>query len=312
MKSKIKLSIVLLSLLLVISLFAISVIAQEDEIVNGDEIEVFDEEEIIESTDMISSDEVEVLEEEDTEEKLPEVEEEINEIENSGEVQDIEKKAIFTITQVTIGEGFVMKSDKSDAELFRGIWVVKRFINKTTNLEDIENKQIESKKFGFVIIGIAEKKEKFKIEMKDFSEENVKFDLKDNAGTVVGSMEIKPKKYARITLWFGTLILNSGKYVGTWDVTAISKTKIIKPKIRKPPVWNIFAFKQRSEAAIKERVQEKIFEREGLGEFIKENREKNLEKLSESKRTAVINKKERFEKRIEARVAARARRAGLQ
>ena len=86
----------------------------------------------------------------------------------------------------------------------------------------------------------------------------------------------------------------------------------IKPKIRKPPVWNIFAFKQRSEAAIKERVQEKIFEREGLGEFIKENREKNLEKLSESKRTAVINKKERFEKRIEARVAARARRAGLQ
>lgn len=295
-----KVIVSLLSLLLLVSFFASNVVAQDE----NDKL-IDTEESVIEGADVISSDEVVILEEDEVEEELPEIEEEIKEIEESEEVQEIERKSMFTITRVTVGEGFVMKDDESDAEFFRGTWIVKRFINKTANLEDIENQQIESKKFGFVVIGVAEEKEKFKIEMTDFSEESVTFDLKEKTGTVVGNMEIKPKRYNRITLWFGSLTLDSGEYMGVWSVTAVSKTKIVKPEIKKISAWKVFAVKQRKEAKIKEKLQERMFEREGIGEFAKEQKGKDISELEKDKRNIVIDKEERIRERIKERAKAR-------
>ncbi len=317
MKFNVRFSVIVLSLLLITSIFAASVIAQDDEDESEDltddteNIEITAEEDVVEGTDVISSDEVVVLEEEEVEEELPEYEEDTAEDEEVEEIEETEKKAIFGLTRVTIGEGFVMKSDESDAEFFRGMWVVKRFIERTANSEEINESDIQTEKFGYVVIGVAEEKEKFKIEMTEFSNESVQFDIKNNAGTIVGSMEIKPKRYDRITLWFGTLILNSGSYAGDWSVTAVSKTKIVKPEIKKVAAWKVFAVKQRREAKIKEKAQERMLEEEGLGEFAKEQKGKDLSKIGAEKRTAMINKAQRIEKRIEAKAAARAR-AGLQ
>jgi len=307
MKFNIKLSVIL-SLLLVISFFATSVFAQENE------VEIVSEE-VTESTDVLSSDEVEVFEEEEIGEELPETEEDIKEIEEEEGIEEIEKRAMFGITRVTIGEGFVVKDDDSDAQFFRGVWIVKKFIERTANLEDIENREIEKKDFGFVVIGIAEEKEKFRIEMAEFIEESVKFNLKDNTGNVVGNMEIKPKKYRKITLWYGDLTLNSGKYLGTWDITAVSKTKIVKPRIERPAAWNIFALRKRREAKIKEEIQQRILENEGLGEFARAIKGKDLSKLEENERIIAVNTEERIRERIEAkqRISAVAKaRAGLE
>ena len=280
-------SVIIVSLFLFMSMFAVNVLAQDDEVESSLDSDV------VEAADVISSDEVEILEEEEVDEVLPEYEE----VEEPEEVKEAEKRAIFGLTRVTIGEGFVVKDDESDAEFFRGIWVVKRLIERTGNLEEAENQEIKSKKFGFVVIGVAEEKEKFRLEMTDFSEESIKFDLKDNTGAVVGSMEIKPKRYPRLTLWFGSLTLNSGSYAGTWDVTAVSKTKVIKPRIKRAGWWNIFAFRQRRETKIKEKLEEKLFEREGLGKFIRENKGRDLRKIKREKRKVVIDRKERLEKR---------------
>ena len=225
------------------------------------------------------------------------------------EIEEAEKKAMFGITHVTIGTGFVMKSDESNAEFFRGTWIVKRLIPKTNNLEDAENAEIESKKFGFVVIGVAEEKEKFRLEMTEFTEENVKFDLKDKTGAIVGSLEIKPKKYERITLWFGTLVLDAGNHIGSWSITAATKTRIIKPEIKRPPIWNIFAFKARREAAIKEKLQEKMFKREGLAEFAKENKGKDFKEIKKEERRFRVDKEGMIRERIEER--ARFRKANL-
>ena len=287
---KMKFSAIIISLILLMGLFTVGFVVAE---------ETSDSDDILEESDVMSSDELEVLEEDEVEDELPEYDDDLEDIEES------ERENIFKLTHVTIGTGFVMKSDESDAQFFRGTWVVRRLIPKTENLEEIEKANIESKKFGFVVIGVAEEKEKFRIEMAEFTETNVKFDVKDKTGTIVGSLEITPKKYERITLWFGTLTLDSGSYAGSWSVTAATKTRMIKPRIRRPPRWNLFAFKQRREAEIQERAQERIFEREGLGEFARENKGKDFREITKEKRRSRVDKKGRVRERIEARTRFR-------
>ena len=280
-----KLSVMIVSLLLFVSFFAVSVIAEET---NGEDIE---------SSDVVSSDEVEVLEEEEIEDILPDLEEELAELKKT-EVEDAERGAIFKITHVTISEGFILSGDESNAEFFRGFWSVRRFIEKAESSQDIENKAIKSKKVGSVVIGAGPKKEIFKLEMIDFDSDGASFDLKNKDNEVIGSLDITPKRYDRITLWFGKLSIDSGAYVGKWSVTAAVKTKIIKPRIKRPAAWNIFAFNKRKEANIKEKAQEKILEREGLGKFAKEISGKNLKDINKKERKVVINKVKRNEIRV--------------
>lgn len=288
---------VILSLLLLAGVFVSHIVtAQADaEVTESISGEAISEESVAEEIDVISSNEIEVIDEEQLTGELPEYKEDV---EIPQEIQEAEKKATFGITHVTIGTGFVITSDESNAEFFRGIWAVKRLLHANTSKE-AENAEIESKRFGFVAIGVGDKKERFKLEAKDFSEESISFDLKDKTGNVAGTLLLKPKKYERLTLWFGELILDSGNYVGTWSVTAIAMTKIIRPKIARPVIWNIFAGGQRKKAVISEKIQERLFEKEGMGKFIKEKAAKNLIKVKKAERTFIVKKAEIVKKRIE-------------
>ncbi len=250
-----------LTFILLVSVLPLNILAQED---NIGEI------------DVIETSEIEVVGEDEIED-----EEEIEELE---EITEDEKGAIFRLSRVTTAGGFIMKDDESDAQFFRGRWIVRRFVEKADNLADVDENNIKTNRFGFVVIGVGNEKEKFKIRLKENSEEEVIFNLLNREGENAGELKLTPKKYERITLWFGTLTLNSGNYNGEWSITAVAKTKIIIPKIIRPSRWNIFAFKERREAELKERLQEKILEKEKLGEFAKRIKGKNLRDLDETER----------------------------
>lgn len=290
-----KLSFVILLFLLLTSAFFSIAIAQENE-TSSDSDDILYEEGIIEETDILEPDVVEILEEDEIEESIPEYEEDIADIPE--DIKEAERRAFYKITHVTIGNGFVMKEDESNAVFFRGMWLVTRIIEKPVDLKDAEMAKIESKKFGFIVLGSGENKQRYRIEIKSFDDESAEFDVKTIEGETIGTLLLNPKRYETLTLWFGNLKLDSGNYPGEWRVTAISRTKIIKPKIKKPPVWNIFAFKSRKEAAIKERLQERVFEREGLGDFIKEKANQDFKKMGKIERRRIVNTKTKLEKRL--------------
>jgi hypothetical protein len=264
-----------------------SVMAQDLDSVDTDE-------DVIEEVDVIGSGEIEITNETEVSselgEEFEEVEEEFEEIEEEG--------GIIGITYVTHAEGFVIKDDESNAEFFRGFMVVKKFIEKTEEIEDVEKKEIKSKNVGNIVLGVANTKEKFKIKMKEFNESFVNFDLTDEAGNIVGSAELKPRRYERVTLWFGNLKINSGMYAGDWSINSVAKTKVIKPKIEKPAFWNPFAFGRRKEAAIEEKVEERMFEREGMEEFVQKYKGKNVEEINAEERRFILNKERKFEGKV--------------
>ena len=124
----------ILSLILLISVFAINIVfAQEDDSTIED----------VEEEDILDSDEVEVEEEIEDE-----TVEELEDVDEPEEVEEAEKRAVFWLTHVTIGTGFVMSENEENAEFFRGTWVVKRLIEKTEESEDAEKKEIKTHKFG--------------------------------------------------------------------------------------------------------------------------------------------------------------------
>ncbi len=294
-KERMKIIPLTLSLFLLASIFAAGIIAEEDGTLSSNVVSVE-----VDGGEVIASDEVEILAEDELEEALPEYDEDIDELEEVKEAEEMEKEAIFYITRVTVGTGFIMKEDESDAEFFRGVWVVRRFSKGVSDLDNPNEGGIVSKRFGYVVVGVKDEKERFKLEMVNFSSESVMFSLLDKEGNVAGSLSIKPKRYDRITLWFGDLSINSGAYAGEWGVTAVSKTKIIKPQIVKPSKWNIFAFKKRKEAALKEKLQERLLEEEGLGDFVRENKGKlgNIRKIEAGKRIVRVERAKRIRERI--------------
>jgi len=211
-----------------------------------------------------------------------------------------EIKAFFRLTRVTTGLGFVIKDDKSDAQFFRGTWIVRKSVEKPKNTESINNTNIKTRRFGFVTIGVREEKETFRMSVENATEEKIIFKLLNKEGNIAGNLELTPKRYKRITLWFGTLTINSGNYTGEWSVTASARTKIIKSKIERPSRWNIFAFGERRKAALEDKIQERMFEKEGMKKFGESIRGKRLSEISKDKRIAVIN---RANKRINKEIS---------
>ena len=244
---------------------------------------VFGEE--FEETEVIGSDYVEILDELELEESNLEIEEILEE-------DDMEDDSFFKIRQVTYAKGFIVKEDDSDADVFRGLWIVERMIEET-DTTSVEEAEIKSRKFGYVLLGAGERREKLKLELTEFGEDFAMFNLLDKEGNVVGLLDLKPKKYERIKLWFGTITIKSGNYEGTWDVSSIAKTKIIRPKIEKPSIWNIFARGQRQRAEIQERVEEILLEREGLDKDAISEVRQNFEGIQE-KRIVEINRAKRI------------------
>ncbi|MGD9276629.1 MAG: hypothetical protein PVJ67_05635 [Candidatus Pacearchaeota archaeon] len=280
---QIKFSAIILSLVLILSILPVV---------------VADDESFAES-DVIGSDDVEVLDDLEAADDFEEIEEIIPE-------EEMPEDNVLRIRQVTYGRGFIVKDDESNADIFRGLWVADRIVEDST-ITDAASAEITTKKFGYVMLGAGERHEKFRLEKSEFTDEQITFNLLDSDGNSAGTLVLKPKKYTYIKLWFGTLTLTSGNYAGTWSVSAIARTRIVKPRIVKPSRWNIFAAAQRRRAEVHEQIQERLLEKEGLSEdAIAEVRANVADSASGVAKTAVrINRAEKVRTAVAARVANR-------
>lgn len=240
-------------------------------------------------SDVIGSDNVEIVTD-------------LQEADDSMEVQelleddDLNEDGALHVWQVTYGRGFIVKDDESNADVFRGLWIADRMVENAA-ITDAASANISLRRFGYIMLGAGERHEKFKLEMTSFSNESVSFNVLNSDGNTAGTLELKPKKYTWIKLWFGTLTLNEGNYAGTWSVSAIANTRIVKPKIEKPAWWNIFAGNQRKRAEIQEQIQERILQNEGLSDdAIAEVKANAGENIGEKVKTTVqIKRAERLE-----------------
>jgi hypothetical protein len=240
-------SLLIAFLLTVITLLAASVFAQEKQETTLQATSV---------SDLQAPSISEVVEVSD----ISEAKEAVPELEEAGE----SLPEFYWLVTATIADGFVLKADETDARLFRGVWIVSRGIEKAIEKAE-ENLTIEKKEFGVIEIGFGAEKEKFRIRFVSKTDDSIKFNVnKLGEEILVGSLTLKPKNYSSITIWYGELNLNEGSYQGTWKLTAVSKTKIIKPVMRKPAAWNIFAIRERREAKLRERIEEKVLEIEKL------------------------------------------------
>lgn len=287
MKSNIKFSAIILSLVLVLSILPI----------------VIADDETFEESDVIGSDDVEVLDDLEASDDFQEIEEILSE-------EEMPEEDVLRIRQITYARGFIVKDDESNADVFRGLWIADRLV-EDTEVTDVQNANITSRKFGYVMLGAGGRHEKFRLEMDEFTDEQVTFNLLDSNGNSAGTLMLKPKKYTYIKLWFGKLTVNSGNYAGEWSVSAIAKTRIVKPKIVKPSKWNIFANAQRKRAEIHEQIQKRLLEKEGLSEDeIAQVRANVADKASGVAKTAVrINRVERIREMQKVAVANKVKEA---
>lgn len=244
------------------------------------------QEHVEESTDLIGSDEIEIIDEE--EENEDEEESDLEEIEEliEEEIKE-EKDHFYKIKKITQAKGFIISTNGEQAEFFKGKWIVRKFIEENTN--DIENAEVKTKSYGTISLGHANLKKHYKLELVIFDDEGIEFNVYNREKTKVGTLFLQPKKYDSITLWYGDLVLDSGNYIGSWSITATAKTQIVKSKINKPSRWNIFARSQRKNAILKEKFEEKLLDEEGLSEFTREHKGKDIKKIEIKKRTFKIN-----------------------
>lgn len=174
----------------------------------------------------------------------------------------------------TLGEGWMTNSDNTEASIFRTFWISKKQIeidpqevkeiremykNDSSKMKEELKKLSEGvneTSFGQILLGLGNKMEKYKIVQKEATENkivfyiipiNSKYNAEDISSISVGTFEVEKNVYPSLVLWTGKLVLNSGDYSGSWDVSFASKTKAYKAwgKVeseKKPGFWGKFAF----------------------------------------------------------------------
>jgi len=162
-----KINIFFVILFLIVSLFAVSVIAQSNDSVNSISVNSEDTGLNINSEDVfntLESGEIDIVTK-DNKEVIDNVTSEVlDEIEKEIEVGN--GNSIFGMSQVTIGEGFILNDDESNAEFFKAIWVLKKFVKDVPDTENVSEVKIGQKDIGYVIIGRGDSKERCKVEFK--------------------------------------------------------------------------------------------------------------------------------------------------
>ena len=93
------------------------------------------------------------------------------------------------------------------------------------------NDSIQKRAFGRLQIGVGKDHENFKLVKNTFDNKSVIFDVytinsRNATRDKVGSLELEGKHYTQFTLWEGTLKINSGDHVGTYQVSLASKSVI--------------------------------------------------------------------------------------
>ncbi len=165
------------------------------------------------------------------------------------------------IARVTVGEGFVVKSDNTEAKRIAALWVSSRYVSidpaTVKNLRQqykgqpaklkeeitkLATDKVVAKATGRLRVGFGKNGENFKLLKKEFTNTSVSFyvlpitqnlpELKDSSdeeisAKAVGTLTLDATKYPSLTVWKGTLTLNSGTHAGTWSATATSHSRVI-------------------------------------------------------------------------------------
>jgi len=134
-------------------------------------------------------------------------------------------------SRVTQFEGFALSGEKGDP--VRALWVSHVFERNGTNA---------TRSAGRLEIGHGDEKSKFKLHLKEITDTSISFHVfpidaslerveKEGIGnSSVGTIALNYKQYTNIVVWKGTLVLNEGKHLGSWDITGWSRTRTIHRK----------------------------------------------------------------------------------
>lgn len=177
------------------------------------------------------------------------------------------KQRYAGVRRVSIANGFIVNEANTAAERILGMWVSAKYIsadkdvvknltktykNQTAKLREelakLKTENVVAVAAGKISVGASPNAERFKIAKKEFTNTSLSFyvlplaqnfsELKDATDETIssksiGTLKLDATKYPHLTLWKGTLTLNSGAYAGTWSVTAFSHLKEAKSNVLK-------------------------------------------------------------------------------
>ena len=262
-----KIGVLFIFLILMVGFIAIAMADVEDKVSEDGNLEDIDEDVDAESVALLNNETDNIL--------------------NNTLNKNNEKRVKIKIdTRVTHFSGFAISGD--NGEPINGLWISHKFMRKNG---------VVKKSTGRLSLGHGDGKNKFKLLLKEFTNNSASFyvfpidsnlekvDRDNMTNTNIGTLNLDHKKYTRIVVWTGKLVLNSGIQTGTWDVTGWSRTKKIDvKKIEDARLKQIDKLKKRineSEANlmnIKEKTRERINK---LKEKEFEKGEKSIKKTEE-------------------------------
>lgn len=169
----------------------------------------------------------------------------------------IDDAKVLGSKSLTLAEGWAISNDNSKAEAITGLWLAGNYLDVSADkVKEVrqQNKGDKAKikeelqklsgnvvsfSTGNLELGQGKDKEKFKLVKKDMTNTSVSFyvlpvnekrflNSSDAASAAVGTLTLDKKQYPDLTLWTGSLVLNSGNNAGTWNVELASKTKAVK------------------------------------------------------------------------------------
>ena len=178
-----------------------------------------------------------------------------------------EKQKYAGVRRVSIANGFIINEANTAAERILGMWVSARYItadkdivkelkktykNQSAKLREelakLKTESVVAVAAGKISVGASPNAERFKIVKKEFTNTSASFyvlpiaqnlsELKDATDETIssksaGTLKLDATKYPHLTIWKGSLTLNSGVYAGTWSVTAFSHLKEAKSNVLK-------------------------------------------------------------------------------
>lgn len=238
--------------LLVISTFAMALTLADDSATIEDSVAT--------ETVTTAADVTEAVQPTATDQTLQQVSTEVEAIAPTSQAPAVQQRYLG-IARATVGEGFVVKSDNTEARRISAFWVSSRYISidpaavkqlreqykgQPAKLKEeiakLATDKVVAKAIGRLKVGFGNKGENFKLLKREFTNTSVSFyvlpitqdlpALKDSSdeeisAKAVGTLVLEATKYPSLTLWKGTLTLNSGNNAGTWSVTATSNSKVV-------------------------------------------------------------------------------------
>lgn len=146
---------------------------------------------------------------------------------NNNYTLDKENTRVLSVTNL---DGYAISGDRG--ERITGLWGIHSFESNGTNT---------TRGTGHFRIGLNNDASQFKLLLKQTNSTSLEFYIfpegtnlvkaqEDGFNNSVGSLKLEYKKYSNIALWNGKLVLSSGIYNGTWDITGWSFTKNMREK----------------------------------------------------------------------------------